>query len=120
MTKKQSTISHAPFVTVNSKCKMLGNLKKEVELVIFLARRLSRKEAIQTYVSSWAHGHLKSLNSLQGESLLLRMHQGWGAGGAGMRRKEMGKRRHYRYCLGDLFNLSKTFLIKIKVLQCHS
>lgn len=100
--KKQSTVMHTPFVTVNSKCKMLGNLKKEVELVNFLARRLSREEAIQTYVSSWAPWHLKSLNSWQRESLLLRMHQGWW----GMRRKEMGKRSYCRCFLGDLFNLS--------------
>lgn len=53
--KKQSTIIYTPLITVNSKCKMLGNIKKEVELANFVARRLGRKEAIQTYVSSRAH-----------------------------------------------------------------
>lgn len=63
MPKKQSTIIHPHFIVVNYECKMLSTLEEEVELVNFLTRRLSRKETIQTYVSSQAPGHLKSLNS---------------------------------------------------------
>lgn len=53
-------------------------LKEEVELVNFLAIRLSRKEEIQTYVSSLAPWHLKSLNSWQRENLLLGIYEVWG------------------------------------------
>ena len=96
--KKQSAIIHAHFVTVNSKCEMFGNFKEKVGLVNFLAGRLSREEAIQTYVSSRALWHLKSLNSWwRGPTV------GDASGLEGMGRKGMGKRRHCRCFLADLF-----------------
>ena len=96
--KKQSAIIHAYFITVNSKCEMFGNFKEKVELVNFLAGRLSREEAIQTYVSSRALWHLKSLNSWwRGPTV------GDASGLEGMGRKGMGKRRHCRCFLADLF-----------------
>lgn len=107
---KETTTIHAHFTTVNSKCKMFGNLKEEVELVNFLPRRLNRKEEIQTYVSNRASWNLKSPNSWWRESLLLEKHQGWGG------REE---KKWAREGTTDVFLetcsifLSKTFSIKI-------
>lgn len=99
----KETINNDPCTFYNSQFQEQNAWQlQEVELVNFLAIRLSRKEAIQTYVSSLAPWHLKSLNSWQRESLLLGMDI---SGLGGMRRKWRGKRKHHR-CFLDLFNLS--------------
>lgn len=69
----KETIKNDPYTFHDSQFQEQNawQLKEEVELVNFLAIRLSRKEEIQTYVSSLAPWHLKSLNSWQRENLLL-------------------------------------------------
>lgn len=106
------------FCNSKFQVQMLGNLKKEVELVNFLARRLNRKRSNSNTCEQPGSLALEIPKQLAGGELTVEDPSG--LVGWGMRRKEMGKRRHYRCFLGDLFNLSKTFLIKIRVLQCYS